>query len=150
MIGWLRRQLIEEGSPAGSTGREGMGDGMTEKAVWHIVRESARSVGVAKLAPHDLRRTCARLCRASRGELGQIQFLLGHLSVQTTERSLAASSIFDQQSMIASASSRILELPARLWKSCRLSGSYGVASRIGLSDAPLRVRSPPQTGRQSL
>ena len=28
-------------------------DGMTVKAVWHIVKESARSIGVAKLAPHD-------------------------------------------------------------------------------------------------
>ncbi len=61
---------------------------MTEKAVWHIVKESARTVCVAKLAPHDLRRTCARLCHASGGELEQIQFLLGHLSVQTTERYL--------------------------------------------------------------
>jgi integrase len=41
-----------------------------------------------KLAPHDLRRTCARLCHASGGELEQIQFLLGHVSVQTTERYL--------------------------------------------------------------
>jgi integrase len=39
--------------------------------------ESAKSIGVAKLAPHDLRRTCARLCHASGGELEQIQFLLG-------------------------------------------------------------------------
>jgi hypothetical protein len=41
-----------------------------------------------KLAPHDLRRTCARLCHASGGELEQIQFLLEHVSVQTTERYL--------------------------------------------------------------
>jgi site-specific recombinase XerD len=39
-------------------------------------------------APHDLRRTCARLCHGSGGELEQIQFLLGHVSVQTTERYL--------------------------------------------------------------
>src|SRR5271168_4820954 len=36
--------------------------------------------------PHDLRRSCARLCHDSGGELEQIQFLLGHVSVQTTER----------------------------------------------------------------
>ena len=55
-----------------------------KKAVWHIVKESARTVGVARVAPHDLRRTCARLCHASGGELEQIQFLLEHVSVQTT------------------------------------------------------------------
>ena len=84
---------------------------MTVKAVWHIVKESAKSIGVAKLAPHDLRRTCARLCHASGGELEQIQFLLGHVSVQMTELYLASSG-FDQPSMIALASSRILEAGA--------------------------------------
>jgi hypothetical protein len=29
---------------------------MTVKAVWHIVKESARRVEVAKLVPHDLQR----------------------------------------------------------------------------------------------
>jgi integrase len=64
------------------------GDSMTEKAVWHVVKECAKRIGVAKLVPHDLRRTCAKLCQASGGELEQIQFLLGHVSVQTTERYL--------------------------------------------------------------
>ena len=41
---------------------------------------------IPQLSPHDLRRSCARLCHASGGELEQIQFLLGHVSVQTTER----------------------------------------------------------------
>ena len=38
--------------------------------------------------PHDARRTCAKLCRAAGGELEQIQLLLGHASIQTTERYL--------------------------------------------------------------
>ena len=93
------------------------GEGITEKAVWHIVKESAKTVGIARLAPHDLRRTCARLCHASGGELEQIQFLLGHVSVQTTERYLGASSTFVRQSMIASGSNRA---PKRLGGSGRV------------------------------
>jgi hypothetical protein len=39
-------------------------------------------------ALYDLRRTCAKLCHVNGGELEQIQFLLGHASVLTTERYL--------------------------------------------------------------
>ena len=87
---WLAGAAIDQGKLFRRVNKVGKawGDGMTEKAVSHIVKESAKSIGVAKLAPHDLRRTCARLCHASGGELEQIQFLLGHVSVQTTERYL--------------------------------------------------------------
>ena len=64
------------------------GNGMTEKVVWHVVKQYAAKLGVSKLAPHDLRRSCARLCHKAGGELEQIQFLLGHVSVQTTEKYL--------------------------------------------------------------
>ena len=64
------------------------GTGITEKVVWIVVRECAKNVNLDKLAPHDLRRTCARLCHEAGGELEQIQFLLGHVSVQTTEHYL--------------------------------------------------------------
>jgi site-specific recombinase XerD len=52
------------------------------------VKEYAAKIGVSKLAPHDLRGSCARLCHEAGGELEQIQFLLGHVSVQTTEKYL--------------------------------------------------------------
>src|SRR5262249_39828035 len=65
-----------------------LGEIMTEKVAWQIVKPYAQSIGVAGLAPHDLRRTCAKLCRAAGGELEQIQMLLGHATVQTTERYL--------------------------------------------------------------
>lgn len=87
---WLNASGIDRGKIFRRVTKMGriLGEGMTEKAVWHIVKDSAKRIGVAKLAPHDLRRTCARLCHASGGELEQIQFLLGHVSIQTTERYL--------------------------------------------------------------
>jgi site-specific recombinase XerD len=87
---WLLAAAIDRGKLFRRVNKVGRawGEGITEKAVWHIVKASAKTVGIAQLAPHDLRRTCARLCHASGGELEQIQFLLGHVSVQTTERYL--------------------------------------------------------------
>jgi integrase len=41
------------------------------------VKNFSKTVGIEKVAPHDLRRTCARLCHVAGGELEQIQFLLG-------------------------------------------------------------------------
>ena len=64
------------------------GERLGEKVIWQMLREYAAEIGIPGLAPHDLRRTCAKLCRAAGGELEQIQMLLGHASVQTTERYL--------------------------------------------------------------
>jgi site-specific recombinase XerD len=70
------------------------GDGMTEKVVWHVVKMHAKKLEIPKVAPHDLRRSCARFCHAAGGELEQIQFLLGHVSIQTTERYLGCKQRF--------------------------------------------------------
>jgi integrase len=51
-------------------------------------QELLSEAGLDHIAPHDLCRTCAKLCHDRGGELEQIQFLLGHASVQTTERYL--------------------------------------------------------------
>ena len=59
-----------------------------EKGIWSMVVYYARQTSLGKLAPHDLRRTCAKLCRKAGGDLEQIQILLGHASIQTTERYL--------------------------------------------------------------
>jgi site-specific recombinase XerD len=59
-----------------------------EKAIWQVVVDYARATSLGKLAPHDLRRTCAKLCRKAGGDLEQIQLLLGHASIQTIERYL--------------------------------------------------------------
>lgn len=82
--GIVNRKLFRCVCRAGTT----WGYGMTEKVDWHVVKTYAARLGVPKLAPHDLRQSCARLCHVAGGELEQIQFLLGHVSVQTTERYL--------------------------------------------------------------
>jgi site-specific recombinase XerD len=69
-------------------GGEVQGAGLSEKVVWQLRQGYAAAAGVAGIAPHDLRRSCAKMCRAAGGELDQIQLLLGHASVQTTERYL--------------------------------------------------------------
>lgn len=65
-----------------------VGTHLSEKVMWQILRVYAPPVGLPAIAPHDLRRSCAKWCRAAGGELEQIQLLLGHASVQTTERYL--------------------------------------------------------------
>jgi len=70
------------------------GHGITDKVVWHVVKMYAKKLDIPKLAPHALRRSCARFCHGAGGELEQIQFLLGHNSVQTTERHLGCKQRF--------------------------------------------------------
>lgn len=87
---WTGAAKLQDGTlfrAIGKTGRV-QGHGFTAKVIWSIVREAAITCGIGVIAPHDLRRTCARLCHQAGGELEQIQFLLGHVSIQTTERYL--------------------------------------------------------------
>ncbi len=84
---WIEASGIINGALFRSIDRRGRvwGSGMTPKVLWEIVKAAAARADIPKLAPHDLRRTCARLCHLAGGELDQIQFLLGHVSIQTTE-----------------------------------------------------------------
>jgi len=83
-IGVAAGQVFRPVNRAGSVTGERLG----EKVVWQLIKPYAEAASVPGIAPHDCRRTCAKLCRAAGGELEQIQLLLGHASVQTTERYL--------------------------------------------------------------
>ena len=85
---WLRDSGVNEGKVFRRVLKNGARQdaGVTANVVWYAVKRCAKRVGIGNLAPHDLRRSCARLCHGCGGELEQIQFLLGHASVQTTER----------------------------------------------------------------
>jgi integrase len=87
---WTATAGITEGAVFRAINKSGSvwGNGMTAKVLWDVVRAAAAREGIDRLAPHDLRRTCARLCHLAGGALDQIQFLLGHVSIQTTERYL--------------------------------------------------------------
>lgn len=66
------------------------GERITEQAIYNLVTQYAASLGVKNLAPHDLRRTFAKLAHKGGSGLDQIQLSLGHSSIQTTERYLGA------------------------------------------------------------
>ena len=80
MPDWVKNVLDEWSSAAGlasgkvfrRVNRAGhtWGASMTEKVGWHVVREFAKKAGIDKLAPHDLRRTCARLCHSAGRRVG--------------------------------------------------------------------------------
>jgi site-specific recombinase XerD len=87
---WIVAAKVTEGRIFRAVARAGKvwGKGISQNVVWYVVKGCCERAGLEHIAPHDLRRTCAKLCHSSGGELEQIQFLLGHASVQTTERYL--------------------------------------------------------------
>jgi site-specific recombinase XerD len=87
---WMLAARITEGRIFRAVSRSGKvwGRGISPNVVWYVVKTCCERASLDHIAPHDLRRTCAKLCHSNGGELEQIQFLLGHASVQTTERYL--------------------------------------------------------------
>jgi integrase len=87
---WTAEAGIKQGRIFRAVAKAGRvwGEGVSQNVVWYVVKTGCERAGLQQIAPHDLRRTCAKLCHSSGGELEQIQFLLGHASVQTTERYL--------------------------------------------------------------
>ena len=61
------------------------GTSMTAQAIFDVVKLYSATIGLPGLAPHDLRRTFAKLAHKGRAALEQIQLSLGHASVTTTE-----------------------------------------------------------------
>jgi integrase len=89
---WTTAAGIEDGRLLRSISKSGKlnGEALSDWAVWSVVEQSAKEIGIERFGAHDLRRTCAKLCRKSGGDLEQIKFLLGHSSIQTTERYLGS------------------------------------------------------------
>jgi integrase len=64
------------------------GQQMTAQSVFIAVKLHAAHLGIHNIAPHDLRRTYAKLAHRGKAALEQIQLSLGHSSIQTTEKYL--------------------------------------------------------------
>ena len=88
---WQEAASIDKGPLLRSISKGGkVGESLSDWAVWSVVTEAAKEIGIENFGAHDLRRTCAKLCRKAGGDLEQIKFLLGHSSIQTTERYLGS------------------------------------------------------------
>ncbi len=82
------RHHVRPGVPRDQQGRPGLGRRHVAEGAVGRRACRRRSCRHRQAGTRDLRRTCARLCHLAGGELDQIQFLLGHVSIQTTERYL--------------------------------------------------------------
>jgi integrase len=71
---WITAAGIKDGHLLRSVSKSGKvnRDTLSDWAVWSIVEQSSKQIGA-----HDLRRTCAKLCRKNGGDLEQIKFPLG-------------------------------------------------------------------------
>ena len=88
---WMTAAGVEDGRLLRAVSKGGkVKESMSGWAVWSVVEHSAREIGIERFGAHDLRRTCAKLCRKNGGNIEQIKFLLGHSSIQTTERYLGS------------------------------------------------------------
>ena len=87
---WMAQAKITEGPIFRAINKAGRiaARGFSPKVIWGVVKQACLACNLGSVAPHGIRRTCARLYHEGGGELEQIQFLLGHVRVQTTERYL--------------------------------------------------------------
>ncbi len=88
---WMTAAGVEDGRLLRAISKGGkVKKSLSDWAVWSVVEQCAKQIGIERFGAHDLRRTCAKLCRKNGGDLEQIKFLLGHSSIQTTERYLGS------------------------------------------------------------
>jgi site-specific recombinase XerD len=87
---WSSASAISDGLVfrAVNKGDRVMGNGITPQAIYNIIVIYADELKNKGVAPHDLRRTFAKLAHKGGAAIDQIQLSLGHESIQTTEEYL--------------------------------------------------------------
>jgi site-specific recombinase XerD len=88
--GWSAASGVAEGLVfrAVNKGDRVNGDGVTPQAIYNVIVGYAEVLKKKGVAPHDLRRTFAKLAHKGGAAIDQIQLSLGHESIQTTEKYL--------------------------------------------------------------
>jgi site-specific recombinase XerD len=94
---WTVAAEITEGKVFRAINRGGhvVGDGLTPQAFHNMVAHYADLLGFENLAPHDLRRTFAKLSLKGGAKLEQISLSLGHASIRTTQEYLGVDQDFE-------------------------------------------------------
>jgi site-specific recombinase XerD len=95
MPNWAKMAIDEWGNASGVTdgpvfravnkGDRVVGGGITPQAIYNIIVGYGEELKKKGVAPHDLRRTFAKLAHKGGAAIDQIQISLGHESIQTTE-----------------------------------------------------------------
>ena len=87
---WAAAAAISSGLVFRSMNNRGQlaGKPLLAQNILEAVHKYGRRIGLPHLAPHDLRRTFAKLAHRGRAPLEQIQLSLGHASIVTTEKYL--------------------------------------------------------------
>jgi len=86
-VGRSRGDQRRSGVPGVNKGDHAAGESFSSQGVWRCVETYSARLGL-NVAPHDLRRTHAKLAYRGGAKLDQIQLALGHASLTTTERYL--------------------------------------------------------------
>jgi hypothetical protein len=72
---WMVAAKVEDGRLLRSLSKSGklIGDELGDWAIWSVVEQSAKEIGIQRVGVHNLRRTCAKLCRRNGGDSEQIK-----------------------------------------------------------------------------
>ena len=65
---WQAAGAVGKGPSLPSLTKGGkVGESLSDWAIWSVVTEAAKEIGIENFGAHDLRRTCAKLCRKAGG-----------------------------------------------------------------------------------
>lgn len=83
---WLRVRGNEPGPLFWGLGNRNRGGRLTDQAVYNMLRKRAKMAGVAKLSPHDFRRTFVGDLLDAGADIVTVQKMAGHADPATTSR----------------------------------------------------------------